>query len=67
MGETQCEKVEKCQFLAKYGSSNNLACKGFILMYCKGAKMNECKRKKLSQTGATVPVDMMPNGATITA
>ena len=45
-----------------------LACRGFIDTYCKGAKMNECERKKYrKQHGTAPPDDMMPSGQTMAA
>jgi hypothetical protein len=58
-----CEKFEKCAFFQKYEKSYETACKVFIEHYCRGSKMNECKRKEYSiQHGTPPPENMMPNG-----
>jgi len=60
----ECELLEKCGFFKKYGESNELACKGFVLTYCKGDKMDRCKRKEYREKHGVPPDDdMMPNGA----
>jgi hypothetical protein len=62
----ECESLEKCGFFKKYDTIKNLACKGFILQYCKGPQMNDCLRKKYRQEHGTPPSDdMMPNGQMI--
>lgn len=62
----ECSNLAKCGFIEKYNTSKSLAVKGFIAMYCKGSKQDECKRKKLKEeTGQRPPDDMMPNGAII--
>ncbi len=64
--ENECELLEKCGFFKKYQSTKDLACKGFISSYCRGLKMNECKRKEYRQKNGTPPVDeMMPSGQMI--
>ena len=64
----ECELLEKCGFFKKHQSSNDLACKGFINQYCRGARMNECKRKEYrKQHGAPPSDDMTPSGITLTA
>lgn len=63
---TECELLANCGFFRKYAKAKNLACEGFIRMYCRGAKMDECKRKQYRREhGAPPPDDMMPNGNTI--
>jgi len=62
-----CASIEKCGFFKKYENSKALACKGFTSLYCRGAKMNECKRKIFrEQHGMPPPDEMMPNGQTAT-
>ena len=64
--ENECKLLSTCGFFKKYKPTKDLACKGFILLYCKGAKMNECKRKEYREKHGVPPNDdMMPNGATI--
>ena len=59
----ECELLKDCGFFRKYQATKDLACKGFIAMYCKGPKMNECKRKEYREKyGTPPPDDMMPNG-----
>ena len=64
--DTNCELLEKCGFFRKYRETKDLACRGFLHMYCQGPKMIECKRKEYRrQHGAAPPDDMMPNGMMI--
>lgn len=61
-----CQNLEKCGFVKKYGESKALAVKGFVTMYCKSEKQNQCKRKEYKQKNGTAPVDeMLPNGGMI--
>ena len=61
--EKECELLVKCGFFKKYESTKDLVCKGFISMYCKGPKMDECKRLEYRKTHGTPPSDdMMPTG-----
>ena len=63
-----CESLAKCGFFKKYNESKQLACKGFIASYCKGAKQQECKRMQFrKQHGQAPSDDMMPNGMMISA
>ena len=60
----ECENLATCGFFKKYMNTHNLACKGFIKMYCKGEKMNECVRKTYSEKNGVPPPDnMMPTGS----
>lgn len=62
----QCENLATCGFFKKYQGSKDLVCKGFVQMFCQGAKMNECKRKAYrKEHGAPPPDNMMPNGTTL--
>lgn len=59
----ECELLEKCGFFKKYQASNDLACRGFILQYCRGAKMSDCQRLKYRREhGAPPSDDMLPSG-----
>ncbi len=59
----ECELLNTCGFFKKYQDTKSMACKGFIQMYCKGDKMDECKRKQYRQEHGKPPIDeMMPNG-----
>lgn len=61
--EKTCELLEKCGFFKKFGNSLESACHGFVKLYCKGALMNECKRKEYrKQHGAPPDDNMLPNG-----
>ena len=66
--DAKCELLEKCGFFKKYKETKDLACRGFIRMYCTGEHMNNCKRKEYRMKhGAAPPDDMMPNGVLIAA
>ena len=63
-----CENLENCNFFKMYQNdkSMELALKGFIFMFCKGRKQNDCIRKKISKIlggPQFVPPNMLPNGA----
>jgi len=58
-----CELLAACGFFKKYQATKDLACRGFIRMYCTGPKQNECKRKQHRlKYGAPPSDDMMPSG-----
>lgn len=58
-----CELLDKCGFFAKYKETSDVACKGFIALYCKGPKLDECKRKEHRKQHGQPPADnMLPNG-----
>jgi hypothetical protein len=62
----ECEKLKTCGFFKKYQDTKELACKGFLAMYCRGAKMGECKRKAYHVVhGTPPPDDMLPSGQMI--
>jgi hypothetical protein len=61
--ENECQYLSTCGFFKKYQLSKDLACKGFIAMYCKGPKMNDCKRLEYRKKNGKPPIDdMMPSG-----
>ena len=65
--EKECELLNKCGFFRKYQSTKDLVCKGFISMYCKGNKMDDCKRLEYRNKHGVPPSDdMMPSGQIIT-
>ena len=65
MGEV-CELLERCGFFKKYGKTKDLAWRGFINQYCKGDRMDKCKRKEYSKKhGQSPSEDMMPTGHNI--
>jgi hypothetical protein len=64
---TECSNLSTCSFVKYFESNkgNDLALRGFIKTYCKGAKQDDCKRKKISKAlggPLNVPPNMMPNG-----
>ena len=62
-----CEKLPQCGFYHKYGSSRDILCKGFLAMYCRGPKMDDCARKKHFVEHGHPPIDeMAPNGHILT-
>jgi hypothetical protein len=62
----ECEMLPKCGFFKKYQAVKDLACRGFIRMYCRGPKMEECVRKQYRVKHGVPPSDdMMPSGQTI--
>ena len=62
----ECEKLATCGFFRKYAEVKDLACRGFINQYCKGDKMDQCKRKEYSRKHGEAPSDdMMPKGQNI--
>lgn len=59
----ECQLLATCGFFRKYQSTKDMVCKGFIAMYCKGDKMNECKRLEYRNKHGVPPSDdMMPTG-----
>jgi hypothetical protein len=59
----ECEKLPQCGFYQKYRSSRDILCRGFLAMYCRGPKMDDCARKKHFAEHGIPPVDeMAPNG-----
>ncbi len=62
----ECVNLSNCGFFKKYCQTKDLACKGFISMYCKGSKMEDCKRLQYKkENGTPPPDDMMPSGQMI--
>ena len=62
-----CENLKTCAFFKTYENNPNIeaALKGFVSMYCKGPKQDQCIRKKVSKAlggPQNVPTNMMPNG-----
>jgi hypothetical protein len=63
-----CPNLPTCGFMKKYCDSKNLACKGFVALYCRGEQQDTCKRKAYKAAhGAPPPDDMMPNGQVLAA
>ncbi len=64
--DNQCELLENCGFFKKYQQTRELACRGFINLYCRGPKQRECKRRDYRFKNGTPPSDdMMPTGQLI--
>lgn len=64
----ECELLETCGFFKKYQDSKQAACQGFVQQYCKGDKMDQCKRKQYRKEHGVPPSDdMMPSGHMISA
>lgn len=66
-----CENLNDCAFFQEYerDDSKKLALAGFIRMYCKGEKQDDCIRKKVSKAlggKEKVPANMMPTGTPMT-
>ncbi len=63
---TECELLEKCGFFKKYCKSKDLACKGFMNIYCRGEKQKICKRRIYRKEHGVPPSDdMLPSGQMI--
>ena len=64
----ECIYLETCPFV-KHCNENNAetSAQGFIHLYCKGNKLNDCVRKRLCEkfSREIVPKNMMPNGLPI--
>lgn len=62
----ECPILSGCPFV-KYCEENDavMSVKGFINLYCKSGKQDECIRKQLYDTfnRTVVPMAMMPNGS----
>ncbi len=59
----ECELLETCGFFKKYQAMKDLACKGFIKLYCRGPKKEICKRKQYRAEHRELPSDdMLPSG-----
>ncbi len=62
----ECELLETCGFFRVYSDTLDMACRGFIKTYCKGERMDECKRKEYRLQHGEPPVDdMLPTGQMI--
>ncbi len=63
---SDCPNLINCGFIKKHQNSQSLAVKGFINLYCKSTKQDQCKRKEYkAQNGQAPPDDMLPNGTNI--
>lgn len=60
-----CPVSDECMFKKKFESDQNIQCKGFIRIYCRGGRHNECKRRQFLRKNGEWPEDnFMPNGYT---
>lgn len=58
-----CELLNRCGFFRKYQDTLDLACRGFMNMYCRGPKMKDCLRMRYrAEHGAPPEDDMLPTG-----
>jgi len=61
----ECKNLEKCSFVKACASLNkDKAVKGFVSMYCKGRRQEDCIRLQLCNAYGKeiVPSNMMPTG-----
>jgi len=59
----ECELINRCGFFAKYQESKDLACRGFMNLYCRGPQQSECKRLQYrAKHGFPPGDDMLPTG-----
>lgn len=62
----ECKNLVNCSFIKAYekNDEHKLSLQGFVNMYCKGDKVDDCKRLKICNAlgKERVPVNMMPNG-----
>ncbi|MDY6967633.1 MAG: hypothetical protein SVR08_03105 [Spirochaetota bacterium] len=64
--DQKCDLLSTCGFFKKHNETNELACQGLIAQYCKGPKMNQCKRKEYRDKHGSAPTDdMLPGGGTL--
>lgn len=60
----ECEFLQNCAFFNKYKEKLGAAYNGFVIIYCKGNKMEECKRRQYRIEHGKPPHDeMLPSGA----
>ena len=58
-----CYLLEQCGFLRKYEHTHDLACQGFMNVFCHGPKNDECARMKYrAEHGGPPEDDMLPTG-----
>ena len=60
---SECEMLVKCGFFEKHGHTNEPACHALIQLYCRGPKIDACKRRGYKQRHGYMPSDdLMPDG-----
>jgi hypothetical protein len=58
-----CANLQNCPIFNRFKLEG---LKNFwIRIYCKGARQEECERKKLKSEGKEVPINLLPNGEQI--
>jgi hypothetical protein len=59
-----CQFLDKCAFFIQYKDLLGSAYDGFVRMYCKGPRLEKCKRRQFRlEKGVPPAQDMLPNGA----
>jgi len=59
-----CQFLENCAFFIQYKHLIGSAYEGFVRMYCKGPRLEQCKRRQFRlEKGVPPAQDMLPNGA----
>jgi hypothetical protein len=62
----ECFLLEKCGFFNRYNCSGDINCQELIETYCRGERMQECKRLQYRNHYGVAPSDnMMPTGKII--
>jgi hypothetical protein len=66
-----CQNMKVCSFFIAYGAKheNKTAVAGFVRLYCRGERQDQCVRKAVSKALGgphTVPANMLPNGLPMT-
>ena len=56
-----CEFYESCPIFNK--SMTGMIERIYAVVFCKGARMKECERRKRKQEGENVPRTLLPTGA----
>lgn len=63
----ECEWLQRCGFLKKYRHSRRQECQDFIMVFCKGPRLQTCQRKVFrDEKGIPPSDDLMPTGKEIT-
>jgi hypothetical protein len=64
---TICEFLEGCAFFNKYKESLGPAYDGFVSLYCRGPKLEDCRRRQYRlEKGEPPSEEILPNGAMYT-
>jgi hypothetical protein len=60
---SECPNLPSCGFMKAFGTSKSLVCQGFVVMFCRGERQQQCQRKAYKAAhGAPPPDNMMPDG-----